>query len=248
MPVTESEAVITLNPDGVSPFLFVSEHAGNFVPEKYDKLGLMQADLDDHIGWDLHILDVGKQVAAALDACYIYQPYSRLLIDCNRPTDAPDSIPPIADNRPVPGNQNLSESEIASRRAEIFQPFHNAIKATIDARIARGQPTVFVTLHSFTPAMQSGGNDRPWPITIQYGRDPAFSQTLMQLLKEGESFSVGDNVPYPVKDETHYTIPTHGEKRKVLHSMIEIRQDVIADGAGKNFWASKLVDVLSRAL
>ena len=248
MPYTEIDAAITLNPEGTSPFLFVSEHAGNLVPEEYNKLGLQQADLDDHIGWDLHILDVGKQVASALDACYIYQPYSRLLIDCNRPVGAFDSIPPAADNRPVPGNRGLSDDEVIRRRSGIFQPFHEAISAAIDARAACGMQTVFVTLHSFTPAMQSGGDDRPWPITIQYGRDPAFSKTLIRLLREDGDFPVGDNVPYPVRDETHYTIPTHGEKRKLLHSMIEIRQDVIADGAGKDFWASKLVDVLSRAL
>ena len=244
----EPAAVVKLNSDGASPFLFVSEHAGNLVPADYNNLGLSPADLGDHIGWDLHILEVGKQVAAALDACYVYQPYSRLMIDCNRPFGAPDSIPPVADNRPVPGNQNLSAEEVSRRREEIFQPFHDAIAETIDGRIARGQRTVFVTLHSFTPAMQSGGDDRPWPITIQYGRDPAFSEALLALLREDGSFPVGDNLPYPVTDETHYTIPTHGEKRKLLHSMIEIRQDVIRDSEGQAFWANKLVDVLSRAL
>lgn len=218
------------------------------MPASHANLGLAAEDINDHIGWDLHIRAVGERVASAMDAAYIYQPFSRLMIDCNRPLDAPDSIPPVADRRPVPGNQDLDAAEVNRRHKGIFHPFHDTVTALIDDRTRRGQPTIFVTLHSFTPAMQSGGNDRPWPITIQYGRDPAFSRTLMDLLREDGSFPVGDNVPYPVRDETHYTIPTHGEKRKLLHSMIEIRQDVIADSRGQQFWANILVDVLSRAL
>lgn len=171
-----------------------------------------------------------------------------MAVDCNRPFEAPDSIPQVADKRLVPGNQNLSSAEVRRRQTEVFWPFHTMIRETIDSRLARNQPTILVTLHSFTPAMKSGDDDRPWPITIQYGRDPAFSRTLMALLRKDGSFPVGDNLPYPVRDETHYTIPTHGEKRKLLHSMIEIRQDVIADSDGQEFWADKLVDVLSRAL
>ncbi len=242
------KACVTLNAAGTSPYLFVSEHAGNFVPASHNNLGLSEADITDHIGWDLHIRAVGERVANALDATYIYQPYSRLLIDCNRPLDAPDSVPPVVDRRPVPGNQNLTAAELRRRHRDIFHPFHDTIANVIDGRLARGQPTVFVTLHSFTPAMQSGGDDRPWPITIQYGRDPAFSRTLMNLLRASGDFPVGDNVPYPVRDETHYTIPTHGEKRKLLHSMIEIRQDVIADVGGQQLWSDTLVDVLSSAL
>lgn len=218
------------------------------MPASHNNLGLADADINDHIGWDLHIRTVGERVASALDATYIYQPFSRLMIDCNRPLGAPDSIPPVADKRPVPGNQDLTASEVNRRHNDIFHPFHDTIAATIDDRIQRGQATVFVTLHSFTPAMQSGGDDRPWPITIQYGRDPAFSRTLMDLLRKDGTFPVGDNVPYPVRDATHYTIPTHGEKRKLLHSMIEIRQDVIADSRGQQIWSDTLVDVLSRAL
>ncbi|MDP7133328.1 MAG: hypothetical protein QF437_22730, partial [Planctomycetota bacterium] len=33
--------------------------------------------------------------------------YSRLLIDCNRPALALDLVPPVADGRPVPANQDL---------------------------------------------------------------------------------------------------------------------------------------------
>ena len=44
-----------------------------------------EADLARHIAWDIGIAGVGRQLADRLDACLIMQPYSRLVIDCNRP-------------------------------------------------------------------------------------------------------------------------------------------------------------------
>jgi predicted N-formylglutamate amidohydrolase len=55
---------------------------------------------------------------------------------------------------------------------------------------------------------------------------------------------VGDNEPYAVSDDTDYTIPVHGEKRGLMNSGIEIRQDLIADPAGQQQWADRLARIL----
>jgi len=175
---------------------------------------------------------------------YFCQPYSRLLIDCNRPPGAPQSILDISDHRPIPGNEGLSNEDVKARQDEIFLPFHCAIADMLDERAARGQDTILITLHSFTPAMKSSGDDRPWQITFQYGHDPALSKRLISLVEADPAITVGDNVPYPVGEDTHYGIPVHGEQRGLPHTMIELRQDVIATEDGKAFWANKLKDVL----
>ena len=54
---------------------------------------------------------------------------------------------------------------------------------------------------------------------------------------------VGDNEPYAVSDETDYTIPVHGEKRGLMNTGIEIRQDLIADQAGQKQWADRLARI-----
>jgi predicted N-formylglutamate amidohydrolase len=54
---------------------------------------------------------------------------------------------------------------------------------------------------------------------------------------------VGDNEPYAVSDETDYTIPVHGEKRGLMNTGIEIRQDLITDPAGQKQWAERLARV-----
>ena len=53
-------------------------------------LGLGEADLARHIGWDIGIDGVGRRLADRLDARLIMQPYSRLVIDCNRPPGSAD--------------------------------------------------------------------------------------------------------------------------------------------------------------
>lgn len=240
--------VEVINEEGKSPFLFASEHAGNRVPEKLGNLGLSAENLADHIGWDLHIRKVGEQVSALLDAPYYVQPYSRLVIDSNRPPFAEQSILAVSDGRRVPGNEGLTPGDIDARQFEVFFPFHDAIASALDKRAAEGLESIFVTLHSFTPSMKTGDNGRPWQITFQYGRDPFFSKKMIAEMGKDPAICVGDNVPYPVMDDTHYGIPIHGEKRKLLHTMIEIRQDVISDVEGQVFWARKVADVLRTVL
>jgi predicted N-formylglutamate amidohydrolase len=58
---------------------------------------------------------------------------------------------------------------------------------------------------------------------------------------------VGDNEPYHVSDATDYGIPVHGERRKIPHVEIEIRQDLIADEKGQRTWADRMVRLLPRA-
>jgi len=245
---SDPSPVLCFNRLGNSRFVFVSEHAGNRVPGKLQDLGMSKLDLADHIAWDMHIQDVGKRLSALLDAPYFCQAYSRLVIDCNRPPGAAQSILEVSDNRRVPGNEGLSAADVIARQDEIFHPFHRAIADLLDERFARRQNTILITLHSFTPAMESGGDDRPWQITFQYGRCPDLSKSLIENMARDKDVIVGDNVPYPVADDTHYGIPVHGEKRGLPHTMIELRQDCIADEAGRILWTQKIASQLGEIL
>ena len=91
-----------------SPFLLIADHAGQQVPASLAGLGLPQAELDRHIGWDIGIAGVTVELARLLDAWAITQTYSRLVIDCNRPLASPTLMPAVSDRTVVPGNQDLS--------------------------------------------------------------------------------------------------------------------------------------------
>ena len=55
------------------------------------------------------------------------------------------------------------------------------------------------------------------------------------------------NEPYRIEDDSHYTIPMHGERRSLPHVLIEIRSDLIADAAGVGRWTALLADALAAA-
>src|SRR5471030_553397 len=88
----ELAVVIEHRAAGTSPFLLVCDHAGRRIPRRLHDLGLADADRARHIAWDIGIAGVGRHLADRLDACLVMQPYSRLVIDCNRPPGSLESI------------------------------------------------------------------------------------------------------------------------------------------------------------
>lgn len=241
----EAAPVGVLRPDGTSPFLLVADHAGVAQPRALGRLGVPESEWQRHIAYDIGIAGLGRRLADALDATLIQQNYSRLVIDCNRPLDAPSSIPEMSELTPVPGNAGLSDDDKAARAQAIFWPYHERIEAEIERRREAGKPTALIALHSFTPVFK--GVSRPWHAALLYNRDRRLSDCLLALLKDESGLIVGDNQPYFVSDATDYTIPVHGERHGLPHALIEIRQDLIADDAGQQQWAERLARLLPRA-
>jgi predicted N-formylglutamate amidohydrolase len=237
----EVPPVLEQNPDGRSPFLLTADHYGRLIPRMLGDLGLRSGELTRHIAWDIGIAGVAEALSNALGAHLIAQRYSRLVIDCNRPHDAPSSIPLMSEATAIPGNEKLGHGAAEARRRQIFDPYHRRITGVIDARLRQGLPTVLVALHSFTPVY--AGVARPWHIGTLYHRDTRLPPLLLKLLREESDLVVGDNEPYAVSDATDYGIPVHGEARGLMNTGIEIRQDLIADPAGQQQWADRLARI-----
>jgi predicted N-formylglutamate amidohydrolase len=241
----EPAPVTVYNAYGRSPFLLVADHAGNAMPRALDWLGLPTAERARHIAWDIGIAGLGRILADSLSAVLIRQTYSRLVVDCNRQPGMATSIPEISEITPIPGNVGLSEADKAARVRDIFLPYHERIDAELKRRSRVHRPAVLIALHSFTPSFK--GEARPWHVALLYNRDPRLARHLLALLKEETGLIVGDNEPYSVSDATDYTIPVHGERRGLLHALIEIRQDLIAEDRGQRSWANRLARVLPQA-
>jgi predicted N-formylglutamate amidohydrolase len=230
------------NTGGRSPFFLTCDHYGRLIPHVLGDLGLPESELVRHIAWDIGIAGVAEALSKHLDAHLIVQRYSRLVIDCNRPPHVASSIPRISEATTIPANEGLSREAAATRRAQIFDPYHRRIDEIIDQRGNAGMPTVLVSLHSFTPVY--AGIARPWHIGTLYHRDTNLPPLLLQSLRAEGDLVVGDNEPYAVSDETDYTIPVHGEARGLMNTGIEIRQDLISDQAGEKAWADRLGRIL----
>jgi predicted N-formylglutamate amidohydrolase len=229
------------NAAGRSPFLLICDHYGRLIPHALGDLGLPWSELTRHIAWDIGIAGVAELLSKHLDAHLVAQRYSRLVIDCNRPPQVASSIPRISEATPIPGNEDLPQPAAELRRETIFDPYHRRIEAIIDQRLQRGMPTLLVSLHSFTPVY--AGIARPWHIGTLYHRDTHLAPLLLQLLRAEADLVVGDNEPYAVSDDTDFSIPVHGERRGLMNTGIEIRQDLISDSAGETSWADRLARI-----
>jgi predicted N-formylglutamate amidohydrolase len=231
------------NDQGASPFLFTCDHYGRLIPRALGQLGLPGHELTRHIAWDIGIAGVATTLARTMNAHLIAQRYSRLVIDCNRPPETASSIPMISEATTISGNEGLTRADADARRTLFFDPYHRRIDEVIDKRLADGRPTILVSLHSFTPVY--AGITRPWHVGTLYHRDTRLPPLLLRLLRAEGDLVVGDNEPYAVSDATDYTIPVHGEKRGLMNTGIEIRQDLIAELSGQKQWAERLARILT---
>ena len=233
------------NPHGRSPYLIVGDHAGRAIPETLGDLGLSVAEMDRHIAWDIGVAGLGERLARALDACFVRQTYSRLVIDCNRGPGASDAVPAISDGTTIPGNAALSPAQVAARRQEICEPYQACIADLIEARQARGQPTMFFSLHSFTPVF--GGFVRPWRFGVLHRGDSDLSRRILDLLRASVGETAGDNQPYAM-DGIDYTVPLHVDPRGLDYLELEVRQDLIGETRGQDDAAAFLAPILQEAL
>ena len=231
---------------GRSPFLLTCDHAGNRIPRALGTLGLSEHELGRHIAWDIGAAAVARMLAVELDAVLILQPYSRLVIDCNRPLDAPSSIVTLSERTVIPGNQELLPGEAEDRARSIFQPYHGRIVEELARRERVGQRTVLITVHRFTPVYME--NARAWHAGVLYQRDARLARPLLAALRAEPGLAVGDNQPYAVSDQTDYAIVEYGERRGLLHVELEIRQDLISALPGQQEWAARLARLLPGAL
>lgn len=232
-----------LNEHRDHPLLLVCEHAGQAIPSRFGDLGISRSALDSHIGWDIGAEAVTRAMAKAIGATAVIQRYSRLVIDCNRPPDAPDAMPLISDGVKIPGNQFIDAVARNLRRKEIFEPFHDAV----DICIGQKQRRIVLSIHSYTPTMD--GIDRPWDIGFLYRNDSETSHHLGQFVQDVlPKSNIGMNEPYQIDDSSDWFVPQHGEAKNIPHSLIEIRNDLINTAQGQAFWAQTLVGVVERYL
>jgi predicted N-formylglutamate amidohydrolase len=242
----ERSVAIALNLGAASPFLLLGDHAGREIPRSLAGLGLPQAELDRHIAWDIGVAAYGAVLSRVLNAPFIAQRFSRLVIDCNRDPARPDAIPEVSDGAEIPGNRALTPVARQARVDEVAAPYHAAIAAELAARAARGLPTILISLHSFTPRMN--GVDRPWRFGVLHAENSPYSRAVLACLRaDFGDVLVGDNEPYKM-DEVDFTIPRHAGSRGLDYLELEVRQDLLADPAGQAQIAAVVAPLLPRAL
>jgi predicted N-formylglutamate amidohydrolase len=220
-------------PGGV---LLICDHASNAVPADV-VLGIDPALLDKHIAIDIGAGPLTESLASRLDAPAILATVSRLVIDLHREPDHPSLIPLASDGYTIPGNETADR---ADRIRRFHGPYHDALAALIVAE----RSTLLASIHSFTPELESGGaGQRPWQAGILSNQDRRAADIAIRLLTEA-GIATGDNEPYSGR-LLNATLNRHGEANDIPSVAIEIRNDLIRDGAGVGRWTDILAPILA---
>jgi predicted N-formylglutamate amidohydrolase len=228
-----------------SPYLLVSDHAGNAIPQHLGSLGISHEALHAHIAWDINAWEQTKELADCLGAIAIGQRYSRLVIDCNRKFSTHDSIAEVSDGVIIPGNSGMAVAERQQRIGTIMMPYHNRIEDELERR--RSEPVCIISMHTFTPRL-SGGQLRPWHVGVMSGPDDRMRTRVFRLLESNaRNLTVGDNEPYVIRLEENYTLPVHAEAGGLPYVQFELRNDMFGDPESRGEICELLADVITQA-
>lgn len=228
-----SEA-FTLIEGGDAPILIVSDHAGRHVPADID-LGIAAHLLNEHVACDIGAAEVAALLAKRLKCRAILGGVSRLVIDCNRDHDAPGLIPHVTDGHVIPGNAHVDRE---ARLERFFHPYH----ARVAQEIAAMERPFILSLHSFTPQLQSAPDHaRPWEIGILYNEDDRAARIAIPML-EAAGLMVGDQEPYSGA-LLNYTMNRHAEASGIPYLGVEMRQDISGTAEGQARFARLLAPV-----
>lgn len=219
-----------LNPLGRAKILLICDHASRAVPQALDGLGLAEADLAKHVGWDIGAAALTLELSRRWDAPAVLSGYSRLVVDCNRTLGEPSSMPAVSDGIVVPANRGLSVDQAAVRAAECYWPYHGALAAALDRFAAAGVAPAVISMHSFTPRMN--GVERPWHVGVLWDQDPRLPVPLIANLARLHGLTVGDNEPYSARDPHGFTLRHHVIPRGLPNVLLEMRQDEVGTDAG----------------
>ena len=179
----------------------VADHASAFVPADIE-LGIAPELLRNHIALDIGVEGVAQRLARRHAVPAHIATVSRLVCDLHREEGDPAVVPTSSDGHLVPGNIG---ADLERRLARFHRPYHRALADWLDAV----QPELIVALHSFTPALASGGEARPWQVGLLYNEDDRAARHAIRLFAE-EGLTVGDNEPYSGK-QLNATMDRHAE-------------------------------------
>ena len=214
----------------------VADHASNHVPDGIE-LGMPAHLMNEHIALDIGVDGVAERLARRHGIAAHLATVSRLVCDFHREEDNPAVVPMSSDGHTIPGNIGAD----VERRLELYhRPYHAALAEWLDA----ARPELIVSLHSFTPSLETSDEERPWEVALLYNEHGEAARQAIRLLRE-EGLTVGENEPYSGK-ELNATMNRHAEAHGRPYIAVEVRQDQIANKAQQARWAALLADIANR--
>lgn len=235
------EAFETAGEGRGGPWLITCDHATNRVPDWLGgDLGIAPEDMARHIAYDVGARGLALALGEALDSPVICSDFSRLVIDPNRGEDDPTLLMKLYDGTIIPANRHAGAKDREERLDRLYRPYHARLSEMADGR-------AILAVHSFTPCLK-GRAPRPWQVGILYSHlDARLSRAVIDALRHEADLCVGDNEPY----SGHLpgdAIDRHALRHGRHNTLIELRNDLIAEPSDQQQWARRLAPILSAAL
>jgi predicted N-formylglutamate amidohydrolase len=230
-------AFSVMNPASRGALVLTCEHASRAVPVEYDDLGLDDAQLREHIGWDVGAGALTEALAQRLGVPAVESGVSRLLIDCNRDLADHDLIVSDSHGVQVPGNRCIDSVERARRIREFYEPYHEAI----DEVLATRQDPFLLSVHSFTPVLN--GRERRFDAGVLFDSFVAEAEQFGARLTSA-GLRVRYNQPYSGLDGLIFSARTHGMRHGLRYLELEVNNRLLRDAAGIDGIAAVVVQAL----
>ena len=226
-----------------APWVIICDHASNLVPESIAEgnLGLNNIEMQRHIAFDVGAKSLAIELGNILNAPVVCSNFSRLVIDPNRGEKDPTLVMQLYDGTIIPANKNIAKQEILRRLNLFYRPYHNAI----DQILAPIENPIIVSIHSFTPQLK-GKKKRPWDIGLLAANDRRFHNALLGCFASDPRLCIGDNQPYIGKLPGD-TIDKHAIEKGRLNTLVEVRNDLIANNENQKTWAKIIGKNLNQA-
>ncbi len=228
---------------GAAPYFVFCDHASNAIPADLKCLGIPEDVLQTHIAWDIGAGALSAAVAQSLQGTLFSCAYSRLIIDPNRDIHSKDSIPPVSDQIPIPGNQMLNEAAMRARIDQFHTPYHEQLGAELDRFSNENDAPFIIAIHSFTNRLMGAAEDRPWHLGLLWREDEESARAAIRFLARKTEWSIGDNEPYDAR-VFNYSIDRHISPRRLPHITLEVRQDLVRNESAVTQTASLLSDMI----
>jgi predicted N-formylglutamate amidohydrolase len=226
--------------DAACPVILTCEHASERVPGSFRWPEEDAWLLGTHWAYDLGAAELARELAAELGASAVLSRFSRLLIDPNRASDAPDLFRKIAEGRPVVLNQDVGDDE-RERRYRLSHAYHAAIDHALESDAAK----LVLSIHSFTPVYE--GTPRAVQIGLLFDEETALAEGLCAAFVRA-GFVALLNEPYSGKFGLMYSVERHARRHGRRPLELEVRQDLASDPGARARIIAVLRDSLATLL
>ena len=208
--------------------IFICDHACNFIPVNYERLGLTINDLKTHIAYDIGAKNLTTNLARNLHQTYFVSNFSRLLIDPNRDINDRSLILKNSFGVKVLGNKNLDAEEKKNRIEYFYRPYHKNLLKLVQKKIEKSMNVILISIHSFNKVTPK--SNRSIEVGLLWNKNMNLLLPIQKKLLEMK-IHVGRNYPYS-GFHFNYTLDKLVETFNLDSISIEIRNDLICSKKG----------------